>query len=127
MGMKSLTNVKIFKYGLADNRCLDITIKAMIYACNLNRFVGKPVFHFDNENPYNNNEEPIGMISAITVNQDLLSDNYLYGDVILWDDKFGSKCDVNEFANYGISGIESDMVDDIMIVRDFKLDWISMR
>ena len=100
----------------------------MIYALNHDRFVGKPIHHFKTDDPYNTDDNPvIGFISAITVNQDLLSDDYLYGDVVLWDDKYPDLCDVNEFANYGISDFEWENKDGVDVVSNFKPDWISLK
>lgn len=107
--MKKFKNIMIFQYGLNKNGCF-ITEEAVKDA--FNDFINKPVMIFNDNDLYNKENNPIGVINKVN-NYEY---PYVYGDIIVYKDQ-----QIKGFRNYSIKVEEKHDEDGITYIDKFKL------
>lgn len=107
--MKTIENKMIFQYGMNPNKVC-VTEEALKDA--LENFVNVPVMPYKEDDKYNIENHPIGIISRVNN----FDNPYVYGDITLYQD-----INLGEFKNYGVQVEEHHEENDIFIVDKFKL------
>jgi hypothetical protein len=107
--MKVFENIPLFQYGVSANGFY--ISKEVVEKC-IDTFQMQPVMAYQEDDRYNKNNYPIGIITEITD----IKDNFVYGNISIAKDE-----DIDKFINYGIQVDETHQEGDIWVIDKFTL------
>lgn len=111
--MIKVENVKLFQYGRIPNGYF---IPEEVVKDALESFINMPVMIYNEDDFYNKDCYPIGIISKINN----MSDNYVYGDIAIFKED-----NINEFKNFEITIDKRHVEYGMLYIDKFSLSSVS--